>query len=102
MQYLLDTCAIIFVAENASDLSAATLKLLDAAAPGEVSVSAISLAELACLQERGRIQLKQHWRSWWTSCSDAPPGFVCLSQRRLWLKLTAFRNRSTAIPPIEF
>ena len=23
------------------------------------------MAELACLQERGKITLKQHWRAWW-------------------------------------
>lgn len=34
---------------------------------GEVFVSAISVAEIACLQERGRITLKQHWRTWWDS-----------------------------------
>lgn len=58
MPYLLDTCTLLFVAENTADLSPATLKLIDAAPPGEVFVSAISVAELACLQERGRITLK--------------------------------------------
>lgn len=67
MPYLLDTCAILFVAENTADLSAATLKLIDAAPAGEVFVSAISVAELACLQERGKITLKQHWRAWWSA-----------------------------------
>jgi PIN domain nuclease of toxin-antitoxin system len=42
MPYLLDTCAILFIAENTADLSQATLKLIDAAPPGEVFVSAIS------------------------------------------------------------
>ena len=65
MPYLLDTCAILFVAEHTSDLSVTTLRLLDAAPIGEVFVSAISVAEIACLQERGRITLKQHWRIWW-------------------------------------
>ena len=65
MPYLLDTCAVLFVAENTADLSPATLKLIDAAPAGDVFVSAISLAELACLQERGKITLKQHWRAWW-------------------------------------
>ncbi len=65
MPYLLDTCAILFIAENTTDLSAATLKLMDTTPVGEVFVSAISVAELACLQERGKITLKQHWRSWW-------------------------------------
>lgn len=65
MPYLLDTCAVLFVAENTSDLSSATLGLIDSAPAGEVLVSAISLAELACLQERGKITLKVHWRAWW-------------------------------------
>jgi len=64
-RYLLDTCAILFVAEKTTDLSAATLELIDAAPPGAVYVSAMSVAELACLQERGRIRLKHHWRAWW-------------------------------------
>lgn len=49
MPYLLDTCAILFIAENTTDLSPATVKLIDAAPAGEVFVSAISVAELACL-----------------------------------------------------
>ena len=65
MPYLLDTCAVLFIAENTADLTSATLKLIDAAPAGEVFVSAISVAELACLQERGKITLKQHWRVWW-------------------------------------
>ena len=65
MPYLLDTCAILFIAENTADLSPATRKLIDAAPAGEVFASAISVAELACLQERRRISLKQHWRAWW-------------------------------------
>ena len=67
MPYLLDTCAILFIAEHTTDLSPATLKLIDAAPAGDVFVSAISVAELACLQERGRIALKQHWRAWWNT-----------------------------------
>lgn len=64
MRLLLDTCAILFIAEQTADLSAATLSLIDAAPAGEVFVSAVSVAELACLQERGKIALKQHWRTW--------------------------------------
>jgi PIN domain nuclease of toxin-antitoxin system len=65
MPYLLDTCAILFIAEKTTDLSPATLALIDAAPEGEVRVSAMSVAELACLQERGRITLEHHWRAWW-------------------------------------
>ncbi len=77
MSYLLDTCAILFVAENTTDLSAPTLRLIDAAPVGSVFVSAISVAEIACLQERGRITLKQHWRSWWDSLLQKT-AWICL------------------------
>lgn len=65
MPYLLDTCSILFIAGGTSDLSIRTMDLIDSANPSEVFVSAISLAEIACLQERGRISLESHWRTWW-------------------------------------
>jgi PIN domain nuclease of toxin-antitoxin system len=65
MRFLLDTCAILFIAGDTGDLSAETLDLIDSASPGDVFISAISLAEIACLQERGRLQLTSHWRTWW-------------------------------------
>jgi PIN domain nuclease of toxin-antitoxin system len=77
MPFLLDTCAILFIAENTADLSPATLKLIDAAPAGDVFVSAISLAELACLQERRRITLKQHWRVWWNALLERT-AWTCL------------------------
>jgi len=50
-----------------------------ATAPAEqVFVSAISVAELACLQEGGRITLKQHWRSWWNGMLQRT-AWTCLS-----------------------
>jgi PIN domain nuclease of toxin-antitoxin system len=58
MPYLLDICAILFIAGNTTDLSPATLKVIDEAPPGEVRISAVSVAEPACLQERGKITLK--------------------------------------------
>ena len=77
MPYLLDTCAVLFVAENTADLSPATLKVIDAAPAGDVFVSAISVAELACLHERGKITLKQHWRAWWDALLRRT-GWACL------------------------
>ena len=65
MRFLLDTCAILFIVGDTGDLSAETLELIDSASPGEVFISAISLAEISCLQERDRIQLTSHWRAWW-------------------------------------
>lgn len=64
MRCLLDTCAVIFIVENTGDLSPTAetqLKEPDA----EVFVSAASIGEVACAQERGRLKLKQHWRVWW-------------------------------------
>ena len=77
MPYLLDTCAVLFIAENTADLSSATLKVIDAAPAGDVFVSAISVAELACLHERGKITLKQHWRAWWDALLRRT-GWACL------------------------
>lgn len=77
MAYLLDTCAILFIAENTADLSPATLKLIDTAPAGEVFVSAISVAELACLQERRKINLSRHWRAWWATLV-ARTAWTCL------------------------
>ena len=77
MPYLLDTCTILYVAEKTPHLSAATLNLIDSAPEGEVFVSAMSVAELACLQERSRITLKQHWRAWWDALLRRT-GWPCL------------------------
>jgi PIN domain nuclease of toxin-antitoxin system len=77
MPYLLDPCALLFIAGGTADLSTATLRLMDAAPAGEVFVSAISVAELACLQEGGRITLKQHWRAWWEALLKQT-GWTCL------------------------
>ncbi|MGL5018349.1 MAG: type II toxin-antitoxin system VapC family toxin [Luteolibacter sp.] len=65
MRFLLDTCAILFIAGDTGDLSAETLELIESASPDDVFISAISLAEIACLVERGRLQLTSHWRTWW-------------------------------------
>lgn len=77
MPYLLDTCAILFVAQGTTNLSRATLKLIDQAPPGDVFVSAISVAELACLQEAGKITLTRHWRAWWDELFNRT-GWACL------------------------
>lgn len=39
MPYLLDTCAILLIAENTTDLSAATLRLIDEAPAGGESTA---------------------------------------------------------------
>lgn len=35
------------------------------------------MAELACLQEGGKITLKQHWRAWWDALLK-PTAWTCL------------------------
>lgn len=63
MKILLDTCAIIWsvaMPEKLSSQATALLKESDT----EVFVSPISCAELACLQDRGRIELDCHWKTW--------------------------------------
>lgn len=78
MGYLLDTCAILFIAEKTRDLSESTLALIESADSAEVFVSAISVAELACLQERGRIRIQRHWRAWWDAVLQNT-GWSCLA-----------------------
>ena len=64
MRLLLDTCTIVFFAENTGDLSVTATDAIQA--PGtNVFVSAVSIGELACATERGKVKFKQHWRVWW-------------------------------------
>jgi PIN domain nuclease of toxin-antitoxin system len=60
---LLDTCCIIWAVSEPDALSAEAARLLRAP-DTNVSVSAISCAEVACLAERDRIQLDRHWKVW--------------------------------------
>jgi PIN domain nuclease of toxin-antitoxin system len=77
MRYLLDTCAMVFIVENTGELSpAAETRLKDPGA--EIWVSAVSVAELACGQERGRIKLAMHWKQWWAEALRRN-GWDCLS-----------------------
>lgn len=63
MKVLLDTCAILWAVFDSSKLSERARSVLTDSAT-EVFVSPISCAELACLQERGRIELDVHWKTW--------------------------------------
>jgi len=63
VKLLLDTCAIIWSVSMPEKLSEKATALLGEA-DTEVFVSPISCAELACLQERGRIELDCHWKTW--------------------------------------
>ena len=62
MNLLLDTCAIIYLGIDDPCVTATTRRLVRDAE--QIFVSPISSAELACLQERGRIKLPVHWKPW--------------------------------------
>lgn len=62
MNLLLDTCAILYLSMDADCVRPSTRDLIGMA--HAVSVSAISVAELACLQQRGTITLPCHWKPW--------------------------------------
>jgi len=63
MRFLLDTCAVLWLAGDGSNLTEATV--VDLQLPqNEVFVSAITSAELACLVRKNKIELPAHWRRW--------------------------------------
>jgi PIN domain nuclease of toxin-antitoxin system len=63
MKILLDTCSVIWAVSAPSSLSGAAVSVLSAE-DTEVHVSPISCAEIACLSDRGRIELNRHWKPW--------------------------------------
>ena len=63
MNVILDTCALIWCVSEPDKLSVEARTVL-VARDTEVYVSAISCAEIACLAEAGKIEIKQHWRTW--------------------------------------
>lgn len=63
MKVLLDTCCIIWAISDPSLLSQAVVAILEKKNT-LVHVSPISCAEIACLSERNRITLQQHWKVW--------------------------------------
>jgi PIN domain nuclease of toxin-antitoxin system len=63
MNVLLDTCAIIFFSQPENELSKAAWALFEDPT-NDVFVSAVSAGELACAQQRGRVNLTDHWKSW--------------------------------------
>jgi PIN domain nuclease of toxin-antitoxin system len=62
MNLLLDTCAILYLSLGDPCIRDSTLLLVEEAE--SIAISPISGAELACLQDRGRIELPLHWRRW--------------------------------------
>lgn len=66
---LLDTCALLYLAAAPERLTSQALQLV--ASPDQlVHCSPIAAAELACLQERGKIHLPQHWKKWFRTQAD--------------------------------
>ncbi|MFI5381678.1 MAG: type II toxin-antitoxin system VapC family toxin [Tepidisphaerales bacterium] len=64
MRLLLDTCAMIWFAEATSELSPRAYEAIGHP-ENQTYVSPVSLMEIACLVQRSRIQLTEHWRVWW-------------------------------------
>jgi len=63
VKLLLDTCCIIWAVADPDSLSETAAVLLQDE-DSEIFVSPISVAEIACASERGRMELKQHWKKW--------------------------------------
>ncbi|MFQ3224320.1 MAG: PIN domain nuclease of toxin-antitoxin system [Lentimonas sp.] len=59
---LLDTCALIWLANEPELLTEGQKEALSTSE--NVTISAVSSAELACLEQRGRITLDRHWKLW--------------------------------------
>jgi PIN domain nuclease of toxin-antitoxin system len=69
MRYLLDTCAVLWLAGDGANLSQDTVAGLESP-QSEVFVSAITSAELACLVRKNKIELPTHWRRWFRDAID--------------------------------
>lgn len=69
MKLLLDTCAILHFSARPDRLSPGVIAQLTAPET-EVWCSAISIGEIACLQERGRIEIQGHWKTWFRTLLD--------------------------------
>nr|MBF0222906.1 type II toxin-antitoxin system VapC family toxin [Desulfobulbaceae bacterium] len=69
MKILLDTCCIIWAVSSPSSLSEKATDLLTKK-DSQVYISPISCAEIACLADRGRITLEQHWKVWFNTYTE--------------------------------
>lgn len=59
---LLDTCALIWLVSESKRFSNKQRTSLEISS--QIYISAVSCAELACLADRGCIDLGQHWKNW--------------------------------------
>lgn len=62
MNLLLDTCAVLYLSADDEKVMDSTREAV--AAADRMFVSAVTAAELACLQQRNRIELSDHWKPW--------------------------------------
>ena len=69
MNILLDTCSIIWTISDPASLSGPAHDCL-VAEDTSVIISPISCAEIACLVEREKITLNQHWKTWFNHYTD--------------------------------
>jgi PIN domain nuclease of toxin-antitoxin system len=69
LNLLLDTCAVIFIAQDPNRLSKPTRDLVVDAA-NAVFVSVVAGGELACLADRKKVILPQHWKAWFRDCIE--------------------------------
>jgi len=69
MKLLLDTCCIIWSISKPAVISQ-TAKALLTADDSEIHVSVISVAEIACAVDRGRIIIDRHWKKWFRHYID--------------------------------
>ena len=66
MRYLLDTCAVVWIAAEPEKLPGTTLSLVSDP-DAEILISSVSAAEIACAYERRRLVLDRHWKTWFVS-----------------------------------
>jgi PIN domain nuclease of toxin-antitoxin system len=69
MRLLLDTNAVIYHAERSGKLSLAAYAAIDYPS-GEVFVSAVTPAELACLARKGKFSPDIRWSRWFHETID--------------------------------
>lgn len=60
---LLDTCAVVWAILDPSRLSRCAADALEDP-EAEIYLLPISVAEVACAVERGRLELNEHWKTW--------------------------------------
>lgn len=63
MNILLDTCAVIWAIVDPTRIPPYTQEVLEQDRVA-IHVSPISVAEIACAVERGRLTVQEHWKPW--------------------------------------